>query len=101
MPSPRSVQPFAQFHHANIDFPDPVEKVLRWFFMTPRLHAAHHTVALRSRDANYSTVFLAWDYIFGTFQEADYKELDELGISQGRNSDLSFIALLKSPISLK
>jgi sterol desaturase/sphingolipid hydroxylase (fatty acid hydroxylase superfamily) len=92
---------FAQFHHANIDFPDPIEKALRWVHMTPRLHAAHHTVTFRSRDANYSTIFLIWDYMFGTFQEADYKELEQLGIKEGRDRDLSFWALLKSPISLK
>ncbi|TBR22206.1 sterol desaturase family protein, partial [bacterium] len=30
----------AQFHHANIDFPDAVERLIRSVLMTPRLHAA-------------------------------------------------------------
>ena len=92
---------YAQFHHSNIDFPDPVEKALRWIHMTPRLHAAHHTVTIRSRDANFSTIFLVWDYLFGTFQEADYEELKKLGIAQGRDRDLSFAAFLKAPVRLK
>lgn len=91
---------YAQFHHANIDFPDPVERALRWAHMTPRLHAAHHTAALRTRDANFSTIFLWWDRLFGTFQEADGGELETLGLPEGRRSDLSPAAFLAAPVRL-
>lgn len=91
---------YAQFHHSNIDFSNRWEKMIRWVHMTPRLHAAHHTVSLRTRDANYSTIFLIWDRLFGTLREADYGELEELGIREGRDRDLSFGAFLKSPFSL-
>ena len=91
------VTAYAQFHHSNIDLPDSVERVVRWVHMTPRLHAAHHTVGLRTRDANYSTIFLWWDFLFGTFREADYSEMRRLGIKEGRRSDLNLGAFLKSP----
>jgi sterol desaturase/sphingolipid hydroxylase (fatty acid hydroxylase superfamily) len=68
--------------------------------MTPRLHAAHHTVALRSRDANYATVFLWWDRLFGSFAEADPEELKTLGLAEGRTTDLSYAALWAAPVRL-
>jgi sterol desaturase/sphingolipid hydroxylase (fatty acid hydroxylase superfamily) len=90
----------AQFHHANFDL-GRAENVFRTVVMTPRLHAAHHTTALRSRDANYSTIFLWWDRLFGSFQEADEQELTELGLPQGRTSDLSLKAFLWAPVHLE
>ena len=73
------------------------ERVVRWLYMTPRLHAAHHTVTLRSRDANYSTIFLGWDRLHGTLEEADYGELERLGLEVGRDTDLSFLELMRCP----
>jgi sterol desaturase/sphingolipid hydroxylase (fatty acid hydroxylase superfamily) len=95
-----AITAFAQFHHGNIDFPDPLERALRWVWMTPRLHAAHHTVALRSRDANYSTILLWWDRLFGSFAEADPAELKALGLAEGRTTDLSYAAFWAAPVRL-
>lgn len=95
-----AITAFAQFHHANIDFPDAVERVLRLVHMTPRLHAAHHTVTRRSRDANYSTIFLWWDRLFGTLAEADAEEVKALGLPEGRTTDLSYAAFWAAPVRL-
>lgn len=95
-----AITAYAQFHHANLDLPDRAEGLLRLVHMTPRLHAAHHTVTLRTRDANYSTIFLWWDRLFGTFQEADAGELRALGLPEGRAGDLSWGAFLAAPVRL-
>jgi len=87
---------YSMFHHSNIDFPNPVEKLIRYIHMTPRVHASHHTVTLRSRNANYSTIFLAWDYLFRTFREPDYAEMEQLGIPEGRKGFLTWKAYLTS-----
>lgn len=92
-----AITAYAQFHHSNIDFSDPWEMKLRWVHMTPRLHASHHTVSIRTRSANYSTIFLIWDRIFGTFKEPDPKEMKLLGLEEGRETDLSMTAFAKSP----
>lgn len=89
---------YSQFHHSNIDLPDPLERALRWVHMTPRLHAGHHAVSGRTRDANYSTVFLVWDRIFRTLIEPTKDELSKLGLSTGRETYLSFPVLLKTPL---
>lgn len=90
----------AQFHHANIDLPAPLERLARLALMTPRLHAAHHTVSLRSRDANYATILLWWDRLFGSFAEADPEELRSLGLAEGRDRDLDFAAFWAAPARL-
>lgn len=90
---------YAMFHHANIRL-GPLENIIRWVHMTPRLHAAHHTVAVRTRDNNYSTIFLWWDHMFGTFAEADDEDLKTLGLTEGRNSDLSLKWFWSAPVKL-
>ena len=95
-----AITAFAQFHHANVDLPEPGERLVRLFHMTPRLHAAHHTVTLRTRDANFSTIFLWWDRLFGTFREADAGELAALGLPELRAGDLSWAAFLAAPARL-
>lgn len=96
-----AITAYSQFHHSNIDFPDAIEKKLRWLHMTPRLHASHHTVTLRTRDANFSTIFLIWDKLFGTFQEADYGEMRQLGLTEGRDTPLSAKAFLLAPFGAR
>jgi len=89
---------YAQFHHANIDFPDWFEKKLRWIHMTPRVHTSHHTVALRTRDANFSTIFMIWDYLFKTFREPNPEEMNHLGIAEKPIQDLTWKALFLNPL---
>jgi sterol desaturase/sphingolipid hydroxylase (fatty acid hydroxylase superfamily) len=90
---------YSQFHHSDIDFPDAVEEKLRWIHMTPRVHASHHTVSLRTRDANYSTIFSLWDRVFGTFQEPDSQEIKQLGLPEGREDVLSYKKMFGIPFS--
>ena len=89
----------AHFHHCNIDFPDRIENPLRMIFVTPRFHTAHHTVSKRTGDANFSTIFIFWDKLFGSYGVPDYAEMESLGLSAGRESYLSIITTLKGPFS--
>lgn len=88
---------YSQFHHTNVDFPDRFERPLRWIHITPRLHAAHHTVSLRTRDANYSTIFSVWDRLFGSLEEPDKREMKHLGLKGGRRTPLSVPAFALAP----
>lgn len=87
----------AQFHHSNIDFPDRVERWLRLIIVTPRFHTSHHTVARRTGDANFGTIFIVWDRIFGSYREPDDLEMQTLGLPEGRDDYLSFSAWLAQP----
>lgn len=88
----------SQFHHANLDI-GPWERRLRPWIMTPRVHASHHTVSLRTRDANFSTLLSVWDRLFGTAREPDARELASLGLPEGREDYLSARALLAAPFA--
>lgn len=89
----------SQFHHSNIDFPDRWERLLRWVIVTPRFHTSHHTVNRRTGDANFATIFIVWDRLFGTYREPDAEEMKTLGLADGRSDYLSFGAWLTEPLT--
>lgn len=86
------------FHHSNIDFPDWLERPLRTLIVTPRYHAAHHTVSRRTGDANFATVLSCWDRLWGSFGVPDHEEMQRLGLPEGRDSYLSFFTALRGPM---
>jgi sterol desaturase/sphingolipid hydroxylase (fatty acid hydroxylase superfamily) len=93
----------AQFHHANIDFPDPLERWLSWVIVTPRYHAAHHAVDRRYGDANFSTILSIWDRIFDSYARpadggATTRATDALGLPEARELAFSPLAWLDEPL---
>ncbi|MBR9812910.1 sterol desaturase family protein [bacterium] len=93
----------AQFHHANIDFPDRVERVLSAVIVTPRYHAAHHAVDRRWGDRNFSTIFSVWDRLFRSYaRPADGGETTNgkhaIGLPDARERDFSPVAVLTDPL---
>lgn len=92
----------AQFHHSNMDFPDPVERVIARFLVTPRYHASHHAVDRHYGDANFSTILSLWDRLFATYAApaaggATTSGADSLGLPEGRVYADSPLALLAEP----
>lgn len=87
----------SQFHHSNIDFPERWERNLRKVIVTPRFHTSHHTVSRRTGDANFATIFIVWDHLFGTYREPDPEEMQELGLAEGRYDYLDFVSWLTEP----
>jgi sterol desaturase/sphingolipid hydroxylase (fatty acid hydroxylase superfamily) len=67
--------------------------------VTPRFHTSHHTVSRRTGDANFATIFILWDRLFGTYREPDPKEMEALGLVEGRDNYLSFPAWLVEPFT--
>lgn len=54
--------------HANVRTPPAIERVLRYFVVTPELHRVHHSVHVEETDSNFGAVFPIWDLVFGTFR---------------------------------
>src|SRR5262249_5167409 len=91
---------FALFSHANIKLPGKMEQILRIFFVTPRVHAIHHSAYQPETDSNYGTVLTIWDRLFGSYSDfrANCPELIQFGLSElqdDRADDLWW--QLKSP----
>jgi sterol desaturase/sphingolipid hydroxylase (fatty acid hydroxylase superfamily) len=58
----------SQFNHANIRFPEALDRALSWVLVTPGMHRIHHHYQLPYTDSNYGNIFSIWDRLFGTYR---------------------------------
>jgi sterol desaturase/sphingolipid hydroxylase (fatty acid hydroxylase superfamily) len=58
----------AMFNHGNVSLPRPVDRLLRWFTVTPDMHRVHHSVIPQETNSNYGFNLPWWDYLFGTYR---------------------------------
>ena len=74
------------FNHANIRIPSTVDRLLRWFLVTPDMHRVHHSVDATETNSNFSFVLPWWDRLFGTYraQPEGGHERMTIGVDQFR-----------------
>jgi sterol desaturase/sphingolipid hydroxylase (fatty acid hydroxylase superfamily) len=53
--------------HANAELPEPWERRLRHFLITPSLHRIHHSDRFEDQQRNFGEAFPWWDRLFGTY----------------------------------
>ena len=77
----------AMFSHGNVRMPEPVDRWLRYFVITPDMHRVHHSVILRESNSNFGTLLPWWDWVFGTYiaQPALGHEAMSVGLSNMRD----------------
>ena len=91
------------FSHSNTSLPKRLEKIVRYFIVTPDLHRIHHSSYQPETDSNYSAVFPIWDIIFGTFRTTSKNPQTnmELGLEEVRDERANkAIWLLLSPFKV-
>jgi sterol desaturase/sphingolipid hydroxylase (fatty acid hydroxylase superfamily) len=59
----------AMFNHGNIKLPLGVDRVLRWFVVTPDMHRVHHSVEDDETNSNFGFNLPWWDRLFGTYRD--------------------------------
>ena len=59
----------AMFNHANIRLPVAVDRVLRWFVVTPDMHRVHHSAEIGEMNRNFGFNFPWWDRMLGTYRD--------------------------------
>jgi sterol desaturase/sphingolipid hydroxylase (fatty acid hydroxylase superfamily) len=59
----------AMFNHGNIRIPAGVDRVLRWFVVTPDMHRVHHSVEDDETNSNFGFNLPWWDRMFGTYRD--------------------------------
>ena len=59
----------AMFNHGNLRLPLRLDRVLRWFIVTPDMHRVHHSVIPTETNSNFGFNLPWWDRIFGTYQD--------------------------------
>jgi sterol desaturase/sphingolipid hydroxylase (fatty acid hydroxylase superfamily) len=65
----------SQFNHANILFPEKLDRALRWIIVTPAMHRVHHHYLRPYTDTNFGNIFSIWDRLFGTYATLDNSQI--------------------------
>jgi sterol desaturase/sphingolipid hydroxylase (fatty acid hydroxylase superfamily) len=89
------------FNHANVRIPRSLDRVLRWFVVTPDMHRIHHSIHADETDSNFGFVLPWWDRVFGTYrtEPAESQARMVVGIeSFRRDRDLWLDRLVLNPI---
>lgn len=65
-----------QFHHANIQLPAALDRMIRYAVVSPNMHKVHHSRLQPETDSNFSSLLSVWDRLFGSYREKlDYSEI--------------------------
>ena len=59
----------AMFNHGNVSLPKGLDRVLRWFLVTPDMHRVHHSVEDDEANSNFGFSLPWWDRLFGTYRD--------------------------------
>jgi sterol desaturase/sphingolipid hydroxylase (fatty acid hydroxylase superfamily) len=76
------------FNHGNVRLATSIDRVLRFFVVTPEMHRVHHSVIIRETNSNFGFNLPWWDRLFGTYRDqpaAGHLEMT-IGLSQSRDS---------------
>ena len=91
----------AMFNHGNVALPVRVDRVLRWFIVTPDMHRVHHSVRREETNSNFGFNLPWWDWVFRTYraQPADGHDGMIIGVEKFRDpADLRLARMLTSPL---
>jgi sterol desaturase/sphingolipid hydroxylase (fatty acid hydroxylase superfamily) len=77
----------SMFSHGNVRLPTALDRVVRWFVVTPDMHRVHHSIDPKETNTNFGFNFSAWDRLFGTYRPAPAAGHTgmTIGIAQFRN----------------
>jgi len=71
------------FNHGNVAIPEPLDRWLRWFAVTPDMHRIHHSSRVVETNSNFGFSFSWWDRLCGTYRPEP--ALGQLGLEIGLN----------------
>jgi sterol desaturase/sphingolipid hydroxylase (fatty acid hydroxylase superfamily) len=58
------------FNHGNVRIPSGLDRIVRWFVVTPDMHRVHHSIDTAETNSNFGFNFSIWDRLFGTYRPA-------------------------------
>ena len=76
----------SMFNHGNVRIPLGLDRLLRWFVVTPDMHRVHHSILSRETNSNFGFNLPWWDRLFGTYRDQPAAGPDgmTIGIEQFR-----------------
>ncbi len=94
----------SMFTHSNINLNAKLERILRWFIVTPDMHRIHHSVRENETNSNFCFNLSLWDRIFGTYihKPKDGQMTMTIGLEHFRDPEYQKLkSLLFMPFSNK
>jgi sterol desaturase/sphingolipid hydroxylase (fatty acid hydroxylase superfamily) len=91
----------SMFNHGNVRIPLGLDRLLRWFIVTPDMHRVHHSILSRETNSNFGFNVPWWDRLFGTYraQPAAGHAAMTIGIEQFRDPrELGLDRMLLQPL---
>ena len=70
----------SMFNHGNLRLPSALDRVLRWFVVTPDMHRVHHSDIPTETSSNFGFNLPWWDRLFGTYCAQPYHGHEEMTI---------------------
>lgn len=58
----------SMFNHGNVRLPNWLDRLLRFFVVTPDMHRIHHSAIPEETNSNLGFNLPWWDYVFGTYR---------------------------------
>ena len=76
----------SMFTHSNIKIPSTIERMVRWFFVTPDMHRIHHSIEENETNSNFGFFISIWDRLLGTYiQEPEQGHVNmQIGLQKFR-----------------
>jgi sterol desaturase/sphingolipid hydroxylase (fatty acid hydroxylase superfamily) len=88
---------FFFLEHANLKYPNWLNRTFGLILVMPDHHRVHHHKVQFYTDSNFADIFIIWDRLFGTFKLIPVKEMDYGLIEFESEKKQSFLYLIKSP----
>ncbi len=89
------------FHHSNINISNNLDKILKYFVVTPNMHRIHHSVYHEELNSNYGFNLTIWDRLFKTYTSKPKDSYTKMKIGlknfQDEKKTVSIISMLKIP----
>ena len=83
----------SMFNHGNIRLPASIDRVLRFFVVTPDMHRVHHSVILRETNSNFGFNLPWWDRLLGTYRDQPAAGHEGMTIGLGQFRDAKRLTL--------
>ena len=58
----------SMFNHSNVRVLHGLDRILRWFVVTPDMHRVHHSIEGRETNSNFGFNLPWWDRLLGTYR---------------------------------
>jgi sterol desaturase/sphingolipid hydroxylase (fatty acid hydroxylase superfamily) len=77
----------SMFNHGNAFLSGKVDRIVRWFLVTPDMHRVHHSIRRDETNSNFGFNLSCWDRLLGTYraQPAAGHEAMTIGLDMFRD----------------